>query len=169
MAIIDKGEFDIEELRKSRARKAASKTGLSKVEGLAQISPDIAKLNIGQTAKVSIPGGRDGLRKTVMGITAKLSFLTCKGGEWEGKDFKVVSDGEEFVYVQRGPNLKGDDIKVRNPTGRPKGSGKKKAPAAETVETTETETETPEEAAEDVVDKGETISAKGGVLITEHA
>lgn len=161
MAILAKGEFDINALRKERARKASNKSGMSKVDGLRQISPDIEKLNIGQTAQIPLPS-KDKLRSVVMGISSKLSFLTCKGGEWEGKDFSVVSDGEEYVYVQRGPNLKGDDIKVRQPGGRKAGVPNK--PKAEET----SETETPEEAAEDV-ENGETVTVSDGVIIKEHA
>lgn len=145
-------DFDLDALRRSKARSSQKVTDLA--GDLRQISPDIENLNIGQTARIEIPGKNleeksQNLRRHVMSITAKLSNLTCKGGDWEGKSFETVSDGEQYVYVQRGKNLKGDDIPVRRRGGgRPKDS--------------ERETETTES-------KGDTVSEKDGALVEEHA
>lgn len=118
--------FDLDTIRKARARKAAS-GGVDLVEGINQISPSIERLKSGETVKLEIPGGKDNLRKFVMSITAKLNNLTPAGGHWEGRTFDVVSDGEANVYVQRGNDLKGAAIPVRKRRG---GGGRKPATAA---------------------------------------
>jgi hypothetical protein len=113
--VLKKGAFDIEAFRRERARKAAL-GGVDLVSALNQIAPDIEKLKVGETAQLDIPEGKKGLRKFVMSITAKLANLTPKGGDWEGRTFHVVSDGEATLYVQRGE----DDP---NPKARKKASG----------------------------------------------
>lgn len=132
--------FDMDALRKERARKAAS-GGVDLVAGLKEISPEIETLKVGETAQVEIPGKtldekKANLRKTVMSITAKIGNLTCQGGEWEGKSFDTVSDGEKYIYVQRGNNLKGDDIPVRRRGG---GGGRKAKAKPDTKGTTTVE------------------------------
>lgn len=116
--------FDIDSIRKARARKNAT-GGVDLEAGLRQLSPDIEKLKVGETAQIEIPNDT-GLRKFVMSITAKLNNLTPKNGKWEGRQFRVVSDSEKYVYVQRAEDLKGAAIveRKRGGGGRPKGSGK---------------------------------------------
>jgi hypothetical protein len=115
--------FDLDSIRKARARNAA-RSGMDLVTALAAISPDIANLKVGETAKVDKPEGM-GLRKAVMQITAKVNNLVPQGGEWEGRQFDIVSDGDSTIYVQRGPDLKGKDIPVR----ARRGGGRKPATA----------------------------------------
>jgi hypothetical protein len=114
--------FDIEKIRKERAKKLAG-GAVDLVAAINEISTDIAKLNVGETAKIAIPEGQ-GLRKFVMSITAKLNNLTPKGGAWAGRQFKVISDGEKFVYVQRG-----EDNKAPVERRRGNGGGRRKAVA----------------------------------------
>lgn len=148
--------FDLDTIRRERARKAAG-SGVDLVAGLNAISADIAKLGVGDTAKLEIPNykntNKDGhpteLRSFVMSITAKLNNLTPRGGDWEGRTFKVISDGERYVYVQRGNDLKGKDIPERKRSGRRAG--------------------TTAEQASEAVASGETVSEKAGTLVTEHA
>lgn len=114
--------FDLGELRRKRARQAAT-GGMDLVAAITAIDPNIAGLKVGETVQLEIPGKnaderKAGLRKFVMSITAKLNNLTPKGGAWEGRTFDVASDGEEYVYVQRGDDLKGDKIPVRARRGR---------------------------------------------------
>lgn len=140
--------FDFEELRRKRAREAAS-SGVNLEESLNQISPEIAKLKVGETAQLEIPGANENerkgnLRKFVMSITAKLNNLTPKGGAWEGRDYAVMSDGERYVYVQRGEDKKGKDIPVRRRAGGRRAGGS--------------------------TGEGETTStADSGAVVTEHA
>jgi hypothetical protein len=115
--------FDLEALMRDRARRAAG-GGVDLEAGINQISPDIAKLKIGETAQITIPNA-SALRKFVMSITAKLNNLTPKGGKWEGRQFKVVSDGEKFVYVQRAPDNANPVVRKRG-----NGGGRRKAVAA---------------------------------------
>lgn len=115
MAIMGK-DFDFDAIRKERARKAAS-GGIDLETALRQISPDVEKLKVGQTAQIPIPKG-EGLRKFVMSITAKLNNLTPKGAPWEGRQFKVISDGESNVYVQRGEDTKNAPVRERRGGGR---------------------------------------------------
>lgn len=115
--------FDLDAIRKERARKAAN-GGIDLEQGLNQISPEIGQLKVGETVQLDIPGGKPELRKFVMSITAKLNNLTPQGGKWEGRSFDVISNGEDTVYVQRGPDLKGKDIPVRNRRGGGKGNTK---------------------------------------------
>ncbi len=127
--------FNMDDIRKKRARMAAS-GGVSLVDSLAAISPDIAKLNVGDTVKImnTVDGG---LRKTVMGITAKLSNLTCKGGDWAGRSFDVASDptdGKGAVYVQRGEDTRTPKERARGRSGgRPAAAAATPAPAAKEV------------------------------------
>jgi hypothetical protein len=107
--------FDLDSIRKERARRAAA-GGVNLVDAINQISPDIGKLKVGETAKLPIPNGM-ALRKFVMSITAKLNNLTVKGADWEGHTYRTVSDGESHVYVQRGPDAKAADIRVPNRRG----------------------------------------------------
>jgi hypothetical protein len=120
--------FDMDALRRERARKAAS-GGVNLVDGINQISPDIGKLKVGETAALPIPAGST-LRKFVMSITAKLNNLTPAGGDWAGRTFKVASDGETTVYVQRGED--GEAV-VRNRRGGGKGNRKAATADATTV------------------------------------
>ena len=116
--------FDFDELRRQRAR--ANTKPVDLVAGLNEISGDIAKLKVGETAQLEIPdyqntsesGSPVQLRKFVMNITAKLNNLTPLDGQWEGRQFKVGSDGQRYVYVHRGPDLKGKDIPTRKRGGR---------------------------------------------------
>lgn len=140
--------FDLDAIRRQRARSAAS-GGVNLVDAINQISPEIGKLNVGETVELPVEGGKPNLRKSVMAIVAKLNNLTPKGGEWEGRTYDVVSDGESNIYVQRGPDLKGADIPVRNRRGPTK------------------KTETPAEAAADAA-KGETVKVEGGATVTER-
>lgn len=122
MAIIK--NFDFDELRRLRARSNSKPVDL--VAGLNEISGDIAKLKVGETAQLEIPdyqktneaGSPVQLRKFVMNITAKLNNLTPKGGQWEGRQYKVGSDAERYVYVLRGPDLKASEIPERKRGGR---------------------------------------------------
>lgn len=97
--------FDIEKLRKSRARQAANgNTDL--VEALRKITPAIELLQIGQTAKIPMPkesaNGKDPTRQFVMSIVTKLNNLTSLGREWAGRKFDALSDeNKEFFYVTR--------------------------------------------------------------------
>ena len=111
--------FDMNELRLERARRAA-RGSVSLEDGLRQIAPEIEKLKVGETAKLDIPNfGNDdnATRKFTMSITAKTSNLTAKGGAWEGRFFDIASDGMGALYVQRGKDLTGKDIKVRAKRG----------------------------------------------------
>lgn len=120
--------FDLEALRRERARNAA-RSGVGLVEGLREISPDIEKLKVGETAKIAIPEGT-GVRKFVMGITAKLNNLTPKGGEWAGRSFDIANDGAGHVYVQRGEDVTPVE-RSRGGGGRRKASATGKTTVAE--------------------------------------
>lgn len=130
MAIIK--NFDMDALRKERAKNAAA-GGVNLVDALREISPDIEKLKPGETAEIAIPAGMS-TRKHVMSITAKLSNLTPKGGEWEGRTFKTVSNGIN-TYVQRGEDLAKNKVQER---GRSNG----RKPKAATTEAPKTEAKT---------------------------
>jgi hypothetical protein len=145
--------FDLGELRRKRARQAAT-GGVDLVSAIDTISPDIGKLKVGETVQLTLPGKnaderKNGLRKFVMSITAKLNNLTPRGGAWEGRVFDVASDGEEFVYVQRGPDLKGDAI----PQRKRRGGGRKPATPAQAGET---------------VAAGGSAEVAGGATVTER-
>jgi hypothetical protein len=137
-------DFDLDTIRKARARRAAS-GGVDLVTGLRNISPEIEKLQPGQTAKLPVGGDandKNRFRKAVMNITAKLNNITVQGAEWEGRVYRVVSDGEDSVYVQRGDDLARKDIRAR-----PVRTGRKPNAAK----------------------AGQTTSAKNGALVTENA
>ena len=154
--ILEKGAFDIEAHRKARQSKAA-KTDL--VSALRQISPEVEKLKVGQTAVIeNVEAGK--LRSVVMSITAKLSHLTARGGEWAGREYGVASDSETgTVYVQRQTGCKPEDAPIRaTGGGRPKGS-KNKPESAEGVEDT-TEADNSEET---------TATTEEGAKVVEHA
>ena len=108
--------FDLDSIRKQRARKAAS-GGVNLEDAINQISPEIGQAKQGDTVKLEIPNGTS-LRKFVMSITAKLNNLTPKDGAWEGRTYRVVSDGERFVYVQRGNDEKNPPVRARRGGGR---------------------------------------------------
>jgi hypothetical protein len=140
--------FDIEALRKSRLKASQKSKRGDLLAGINQISPEIAKLKVGETAQIECNAGKAGLRKFVMQIVAKTNHITAKGGEWEGRAYKVVSDGESTVYVQRGEDsaeartiARGADTKERKPRAS-KGADKALA-------------------------KGRT-HLEGGALVTEH-
>lgn len=112
-------DFDFDSIRRARARKGASTTDL--VAAINAIAPDIEKLKVGETARIDITGDKadpNRNRKAVMAITAKLNNLTPKGGKWQGKVFRVISD-EDYIYVQRGKN---EEPKERKRGGRKLGS-----------------------------------------------
>ena len=109
-------DFDFDEIRRKRQRASAQPTDL--VAGLREISPEIEKLKVGETARLEIPGGQKNLRKFIMSITAKLNNLTPQGGAWAGRQYRTISDGEKYVYVQRGQDLKANDIPARKRGGR---------------------------------------------------
>lgn len=142
--------FDMEALRKERARKAAS-GGIDLESAIAEIGGGaITRLNPGETAQIPLEGDasdENRVRKNVMNITAKLNNLTYAGAPWAGRQYKVMSDGEEFVYVQRGddlPKSKHRQRKVR-----------------------QARSETPSEAGQDVA-QGETVSVEGGAIVKER-
>lgn len=145
--------FDMDALRRKRAAKTATADPAALIEGLNQISPLIAKLETGQTAKVNRPDGI-AMRGFVMSITAKLSNLTPKGAPWEGRTYDTLSDPDEgergVVYVQRGPD---GEAKVRK---RGRTGGRRKAPA---------------EAASTPAANGEggEVGGSGGAIVTTHA
>lgn len=141
--------FDMEALRKERARKAAS-GGVDLEDAINQIGDGaIAKLNVGETAQIPLEGDESDpnrVRKNVMNITAKVNNLTYAGAPWAGRQYKVMSDGEEFVYVQRGEDLpknKHRQRKVRQPNA-------------------------PRQAAQADAD-GATTTVSGGAVVTENA
>lgn len=159
--------FDMNELRRKRAR--SSRTGLSLVEGLDEISPEIALLDVGDTAKIYVDGERkDGkavnLRKTTMQIAAKLRFLTCQGGEWEGRDYIVASDGSDNVYVQRGEDLPEDQIKPRVAGGR----GRKSDHTIAKEALLNGKSETPKGKLAKEAETSEKDDASNDVMIIEH-
>lgn len=125
--------FDMAALRKSRSQQ---NTRTDLIGGLRQISPAIETLKVGQT--VEIPTDKITLRKTVMQITAKLNHLTSKGGAWAGKSFDVASNGENKVYVQRGKQVKPEDVKERKKGG---GGGRPRKAATDTAPAVTTGTE----------------------------
>lgn len=111
--------FDINALKKEKARKSVSG---DLEEALNKISPAIALLSVGQTARVPFPD-QSNKRSFVMSITAKLSNLCAAGRKWAGRDFDTVSGDDGILYVARLPDL--DEPKVRKTGGgRKKGSGK---------------------------------------------
>lgn len=116
--------FDMEALRRKRAAQQSRANPADNIEGLNQIAPEIARLAVGETAKVKRPEGIE-MRKFVMSITAKLSNLTPKGAPWAGRVYDTLSDNEEgatgVVYVQRGPD---GEPKVRK---RGRTGGRRKA------------------------------------------
>jgi len=112
--------FDLDAIRKSRARLAAS-GGVDLVSAIDAISPLIGKLAVGETILLPIPEGSS-KRKFVMQITAKLNNLVPKGAPWEGRTYKVLSDGENGVYIQRG-----EDAKEAVERKRGNGGGRRKA------------------------------------------
>ncbi len=173
MAILKAGEFDLDALLKARSRKATS-GGKTVLEAINEDYPEIGQLRVGQTARIDVPkvDGKPAIRKTVMSITAKLNNLTPKGGEWAGKVFKVISDGEQYVYVQRFKNLAEDQIVERKRGG---GGGRKKKNTLETAmaaakhHLTGNNEATPSEAATEVVEGGSATVGGEGIKITEHA
>lgn len=152
--VIAKGGFDMAAHRKSRQAKTAK---VDLIAGLNEISPEIAALKVGETVQLS--GVEKGnIRKVVMSLTTKLSHLTAKGGEWEGKSYDVASDSDAgIVYVQRGRNLKPEEVKVRRKGGG--GGRRKKADAPAQTEATPADT----------VAKGEDAKVENGTVIKEHA
>jgi hypothetical protein len=162
-------DFDIDALVKERARKAAS-GGDDLVTALGKIAPEVAELKVGETAQIDIPGAnatekKGNLRKTVMGITAKLSNLTAKGGDWAGRRYKVVSDGEASVYVQRVTGYPAGQAPERKRGG---GGGRKKKTA-----TTEAQGSAPagDNASEGQSNEGagDSTTLQNGAKVTEHA
>ncbi len=135
--------FSMDELRKKKARKAATGT-TDLISTLREMSPAIELLAVGQTAKIAIPKvaakeGKDPKRSFVMGITTKLNNVTMKGREWAGRVFDTASDDTgEFVYVARLPDT--DAPRTRKaPSPRSAGSSQSaddrlKAAMAETAE-----------------------------------
>lgn len=122
-------DFDFESIRKARARRAAS-GGVDLATALDSISPEIGKLKAGQTAKLPVGGeatDKNRFRKAVMAITAKVNNITVKGAPWEGRVYRVISDGVDSVYVQRGDDLKASAIRERKARGP---RSKASAPAA---------------------------------------
>ena len=112
--------FDPNELRRKKVNKAAQ-GGKSLVEALNAISPDIALLNVGMTAKVAIPktaeGGKNPLRSFMMGVVTKLNNVTQAGREWAGRKFDTLSDEDgEFAYITRLPD--GEPHVRKTPTSR---------------------------------------------------
>lgn len=152
-SILKKGEFDINALRKTRA---AAKSKVDLVAGLAEISPEIERLKVGETCVIEGVTKADN-RKVVMSITAKLSHLCAKGGDWAGRSFDVASDSDAGkVYVQRNSNLKPEDVQERKKGG---GGGRRK----------KADTQTTQEAVEAVTQGAtETVDA-GGATVKEHA
>lgn len=122
-------DFDFDAIKRARARRAAS-GGVDLETALNQISPDIGKLKVGQTAQLDIPKDM-GLRKFVMSITAKLNNITVKGQAWAGRTFRVASDGEGHVFVQRGEDAKAPRVAQRRTGGGPKPAGSKTTQAAD--------------------------------------
>lgn len=109
--------FNLEDIKRKRARLNAS-GGVDLVTAINAIDPRIAELKPTETIKVaSTP---DNLRKTTMGIVAKLSNLTCAGAPWAGRKFDVVSDPDDnVVYVQRGMDGEAKERKRGRAGGRP--------------------------------------------------
>ena len=130
--------FDWNALQKRKARAASTSAPVNLVERLNEISPDIAKLKVGEAAQIKIPEGMTN-RKLVMSIVAPLNNLTPKGGDWEGRQYKVAADPEGYVIVLRGEDLKGNKIPVRNigrGGGRPPKGSKSKETTPATTEST---------------------------------
>jgi hypothetical protein len=114
--------FNLDDLRKKKQRAQANGGSADLVAALGAISPAIALLNVGQTAKIPIPSsnkdGKDPKRAFVMGIVTKLNNLTALGREWAGRQFDSLSDPEgEYFYVTR---LTDGEAKERK-----RGNGKK--------------------------------------------
>jgi hypothetical protein len=160
--VLAKGEFDINALKAARQAKTAK---VDLVGELAKISPEIATLKVGETAVIEGVVKTD-IRKIVMGITAKLSHLTAKGGDWAGKDFDVASDADAgIVYVQRGSNLKPEQIKERKKGG---GGGRKKK-TAEAPAGNAGEEQSQEQSDDNKADEAAAVVAGSGAVVKEHA
>lgn len=138
MTILGK-DFDFDAIRRARQRK--NQVPVDLVGELNKIAPDIAALKAGETARIGIASiakvlnvsdtDENRTRKAVMAITAKLNNLTPKGGKWQGRTFRVISD-ENYIYVQRGKNVEPVE---RKRGGRRPGSTNK--PSTDTVTATE--------------------------------
>jgi hypothetical protein len=124
--------FDFDELRRNRARRAAS-GGVDLVQAIGAISPDIEKLKVGDTAQIAIPKDVT-TRKFVMQITAKLNNLVPAGAPWAGRDFKVAHDGQGNVYVQRGEDVKTPVTRKRRQAGTTSGKTSVAASGAKVTE-----------------------------------
>lgn len=123
--------FDINSLRKARARQAAN-GNVNLVEALKGIAPQIELLAVGQTARIpmpkSSPNGKDPTRQFVMSIVTKLNNLTAKGREWAGRRFDSMSDEtKEFFYVTR--------LEDGEPKERKQGTGRKGKAATNALQT----------------------------------
>lgn len=113
--------FDMAQLRKAKARKAATGSA-DLVASLREIAPSIEVLKVGQTAKIAMPktspNGKDPTRQFVMSIVTKLNNLTAAGREWAGRKFDSLSDdSKSFFYVTRLPD---GEAKERKSGGRTK-------------------------------------------------
>ncbi len=119
--------INLDELKKNKP-KAGSKVDL--LAELKKIAPAIPLLKPGMSAKVFYDpkdykgedGTKDPKRSIVMSLTSKLTNLTYKGKEWEGRVYELLhSDTDNFVHVVRNNDLPEDEIRVRKSGGgRPK-------------------------------------------------
>lgn len=153
-SILKAGEFDMAALRKSRA---SSKAKVDLLAGLREISPEIEALKVGETAQIEGVAKADN-RKVVMSITAKLSHLCSRGGDWAGRKYDVASDSDSgIVYVQRQQGVKPAEAPIRKKGG---GGGRKPKAAAQTPATTANEGETQQE---------QTPATEAPAQVREHA
>lgn len=166
MAILKNGEFDIDAFRKGRSKSSAKK---DLVAELMQIAPEIKDMKVGETCVIENVKKED-MRSRVMQITAKLSHLTARGGDWAGKVYETASNADEgVIYVQRMSGTSPDKAPVRRKGGgRPSAEEKAAREAAEkaeaeAAENAENETNESEETEET------TSEAEDNVTVTEHA
>lgn len=107
------GNFDFGAIKRRRAR-VRQRDGKSLVEQLTEISPDLAKLNVGDVDRIEIPkgwtspSGATSYRSFVQTVTSRLTNASAMGGELQGHTYEIVGDPEEgdngVLYVRRGPN-----------------------------------------------------------------
>jgi len=119
--------FNWATLGKSKARKY-NKSAVSMVMILKSIDPGIETLEVGKTLQIEVkPNDEQKLLKHpargfLMGIMGKISSVTSKGEDWEGRHYVGKLDpNNEFAYIGRFPDLPKEMIKDSATRGRRKG------------------------------------------------
>lgn len=168
--------FNMEDLKKKKARKAATGT-VDLVAELDKIAPAIGLLKVGGTARIPVPKGDvfrkgkggvekklDPLRSFVQSIVTKVNSVTQKDHPWSGRVFDIVSDdSKEFLWIARKEDT--DEPHTRKTSPGRNGSkvpSREEALAASRAHFGEGKPSTEEkDATEAVAEKGEAIQVGG--------